>query len=461
MSTPTSAPGTPEETPPAHPSGYAPRPVPYRPTGHTPPGSGPRPGLVGAPTFAGAPAPSGTSAQVGVPGWGPGRPAGPVHPVGPPPRVGGRPGVGAAVAAAALGVLALVAIGVIGLFVGPAALPGASLLALLPLVGVMLALRWVDRWEREPWSALAVAFGWGASVSVLVALVLNTGATSLLQATGSNATVTSIFGAAVVAPVVEEAIKAAGVLIVFLVWRRSFDGPVDGLVYAGTVAAGFAFVENILYFGQTMAASGPAGGAAVATVFGLRAVMSPFAHLMFTACTGLALGIAARSRSRRTWVWAFPVGLLLAIVLHGLWNGSTFVDAGGGVGSGFVVLYVLFQVPLFVVAVVVAFWLRRNEARIVRERLTEYATGGWFAPAEVLMLASLRERGRAASWAGQRGGPAAKRAMRRFQVAATRLAYHRHRVLRQTGDPEARLEEAGLLAEVGGARAALVAALQR
>ena len=31
--------------------------------------------------------------------------------------------------------------------------------------------------------------------------------------------------------------------------RREFDGVVDGVVYAGLVAAGFAFTENILYFG--------------------------------------------------------------------------------------------------------------------------------------------------------------------------------------------------------------------
>ena len=35
--------------------------------------------------------------------------------------------------------------------------------------------------------------------------------------------------------------------------RREFDGIVDGIVYAGLVAAGFAFTENILYFGRAFA----------------------------------------------------------------------------------------------------------------------------------------------------------------------------------------------------------------
>src|SRR5699024_8380816 len=90
-----------------------------------------------------------------------------------------------------------------------------------------------------------------------------------------------------VAPLVEETAKGLGVLVIFLRWRRHVDGPVDGLVYAATVATGFAVVEDVLYLAQAHAYG---DGGAVATVFALRALFSPFAHLMFTACIGLALG---------------------------------------------------------------------------------------------------------------------------------------------------------------------------
>jgi RsiW-degrading membrane proteinase PrsW (M82 family) len=387
----------------------------------------------------------------------PANPAPPVG-VGPPLRRFGQPGIGAAVALVVLGLLLLVAIGVIAANIGVAALPVAGLLALLPLAGVMAAVLWVDRWEREPWQAIAVAFGWGASVSVLVALVLNTGAQMVLYAVGTQEAA-DIVGAAVVAPVVEESIKALGVLLIFLAWRRTFDGPVDGLVYAATVAAGFAFVENILYFGATMAetAGTEAAGPAVATVFVLRAVMSPFAHLLFTACTGLALGLAARSRSRHAWLWAFPLGLTFAMILHGLWNGSAMMNSE----SGFFVLYGVFQVPLFLGAVGLAFWLRRQEAKVVRTRLGEYAASGWFAPPEVVMLASLRERRRARAWAAQHGGPGGRRAMKAFQLAATRLAYQRHRLLTQRVDHRSIADEGQLLGEVNVARAGLMASLAR
>ena len=370
----------------------------------------------------------------------------------PTPRRRGQHGAGTVVALVLLGVLVLVAIAVIGFQIGIVALPGAAVLALVPLVGVMAAVLWVDRWEREPWQALAVAFGWGASVSVLVALVLNTGAMVAMVGAGSGETTANVLGAAVVAPIVEESIKAAGVLLIFLVWRRSFDGPVDGLVYAATVAAGFAFVENILYFGSTMSmtAGSADGGQAVLTIFMMRAVMSPFAHVLFTACTGLALGFAAQNRSRLTWLWTLPLGLLVAMVLHGLWNGSAMM----GDGTGFLVIYVVLQLPLFLGTVGLAFWLRRREAAVVRDRLTEYAAAGWFAQVEVMMLASLGERGRARAWAGHRG-PGTRRAMRDFQVAATRLAYQRQRVRIHHPDPLTSAEEASLLQEVGAARHAV------
>lgn len=371
----------------------------------------------------------------------------------PAPRRRGQHGAGTIVALLLLGVLALVAVAMIGVQVGVAALPGAAVLALIPLAAVLAAVLWIDRWEREPWQALAVAFGWGASVSVLVALVLNTGVMLAMVEAGSDATTATLVGAVVVAPVVEESIKALGVLLVFLAWRRSFDGPVDGLVYAATVAAGFAFVENILYFGSALAlaADHPDAGQVVGTVFMMRAVMSPFAHVLFTACTGLALGLAAQQRNRDAWLWTLPVGLLIAIGLHGLWNGSALM----GDGTGFVVLYVVLQVPLFLGAVGLAVWLRRREAVVVRDRLAEYAAAGWLAPVEVTMLASLGERRRARSWAAGQGGASARRAMGDFQASATRLAYRRQRSRRHLPDPRGTAEEMALLNDVGAARHAV------
>ena len=351
----------------------------------------------------------------------------------------------------ALGVAFLVTMGVVVYEVGSAALPTAAVLAVIPLVVVLGAVLWVDRWEPEPWPALGVAFGWGASVAVLVALVLNTGA-MLVLAQDSTVERAGVVGAVLVAPVVEESIKGLGVLIVFLGWRRFFDGPVDGLVYAATVAAGFAFVENITYFGAAIVESAGTSEQAswVFTVFVLRGVMSPFAHVVFTGCTGLALGLASR-RGRNAWLAAFPTGLLMAMVLHGMWNGSAMAEDE----SFFMTAYLLVGVPIFLVVIGMAVWMRRTERAVIRERLAELVAVGRVSVEDVAMLSSLRYRRRARAWArGQ--GAATARAMKTFQVSATRWAFVRHRALKNRPDIRGWADESALLSDVDRARYQLV-----
>jgi len=79
----------------------------------------------------------------------------------------------------------------------------------------------------------------------------------------------------------------------------------------------------------------------------------------------------------------FLLGLGGAVLLHALWNGSlAFADDAIG-------LYFTVQVPIFIGALLVTVYLRRQEARITRTRLAEYGAAGWFSPAEVEMLARL------------------------------------------------------------------------
>lgn len=357
-----------------------------------------------------------------------------------PPRRGGASGL---VGLALAGVAALLALVAVSATVGPRAAAVGGVLALVPLGVVLAAIRWLDRWEPEPRGALWFAFLWGAGVSVLAALALNQIGAAYFYEVTADADLALRLTAGYVAPLVEETAKGVGVLLLFLVRRRYFDGPVDGVVYAATVAGGFAFVENILYFGR--AAEG------LAAVFVMRAVFAPFAHVLFTACVGLALGVASRRRSGWAAAVAFPVGLLLAILLHALWNLSATL------GVTFLAVYVAVQVPLFAGAVGLAVWLGRREADVVRSRLSEYAASGWFLPHEVVMLASLPERRRALTWAA-RYGPRARAAMRSFQRNATDLAFYRQRALIGRAGLGHPADEAALLAAISHDRAAFATA---
>ena len=56
--------------------------------------------------------------------------------------------------------------------------------------------------------------------------------------------------------------------------------------------------------------------------------MGPFAHPLFTSALGIGIGIAVTTRRPVVRVLAHP-RLPAAVVMHGIWNGSTFWGGDG------------------------------------------------------------------------------------------------------------------------------------
>jgi RsiW-degrading membrane proteinase PrsW (M82 family) len=354
----------------------------------------------------------------------PGNSAGPVHsvvqpqaggvhgPVAPPSRAGM---LGLMIGGGALAFLSLfLVVPFLLANTGTAGFTVGFIASLLPLSAVLLAVHVIDRWEPEPKRLLFFAFTWGAAVSIAVTLLVQPFFALTYQF--SDEADFQTYMATVQAPIVEEFAKSLGLLLLLLMARRHFDGPVDGVVFAFTIAGGFAFTENILYFGRAIAESAsPATD--LAQIFLLRGVMSPFAHAIFTGTTGLIMGLAARRWHTGASVAAFVVGLLPAMFLHNRWN---------SMGQGFLVDYILIQVPIFVLFIGVVILLRVAENRLTRQRLLEYAVAGWFTPAEVDLLATPGGRRTALSWAA---GYNRRPQMKAFVKAATQLAFTRQRIL--------------------------------
>jgi RsiW-degrading membrane proteinase PrsW (M82 family) len=313
------------------------------------------------------------------------------------------------------------------------------LVALIPLTIVIPTFVWLDRFEAEPTRYLVAAFLWGALVAAIIAATINTSAMAVLAAVVTRTDATLVT-AVVVAPVVEEAAKGAFVLLVWWFLRREFDGLVDGMVYAGVVAAGFAFTENIQYLAQAWTEGGRE--LLTATFIG-RCVMSPFAHPMFTVLTGIGIGVAAHSRSLLTRLGAPVVGYVLAVLSHALWNLAATTS-----GSGMLWVYLLVEVPIFVAWVALVLWARRREGRLIGMFLRPYADAGWLSPAEVTMLSTMSRRREARAWARANAGRGGLASMRAFQDAASDLALLRRRMTVTAFDPAAPVEERRLLAAI-------------
>lgn len=325
----------------------------------------------------------------------------------------------AGIAVVAVGMLTYLGyrIGITGLAIGLTA-------AILPVPLLASSFVWLDRYEPEPKKYLVFCFAWGAAIATAVALLVNTGSAWLFDRIGLPDALVAVL----VAPFIEESMKVLGPFLIFLRRRSEWSGMTDGIVYCGLSALGFAMVENVLYLGGHGYAAGeaeygPATGLQnVFLIFIVRILFTGFAHPLFTSMAGIGLGIAARSSNRTIRLLAPVGGLLLAMMLHGIFNLLPTLSVETGQPMIMLYGYLGFMVPFFFAVVGLAVALRSWEGRLAERVLFRYAEAGWFAPAEVAALGSLGRRHAAREWARRVAGPVGHRAMRAFQFAATRLA---------------------------------------
>ncbi|KUI34103.1 hypothetical protein AU197_05730 [Mycobacterium sp. IS-1590] len=296
-------------------------------------------------------------------------------------------------------------------------------LSSLAMVVVVLAYVWLDRFEPEPPRLLALAFLWGASVAVVLSVILGLFLESLIVAGDSDGV--SAVSVVVIAPVIEEAAKGAFLLVMMTGRRRrELNSLTDCLVYAGLVGAGFAWLEDILYI-----ASGESLGDSLLTA-ALRLVMAPFAHSLFTTFFGIGVYFALHRRDASAKALALVLGYLAAVFTHALWNGSSLLGVGWYLG-----IYLYWMMPLFALAIVLGVQSRRREQAIVASKLPGMVHAGLVTPTEASWLGSLRHRKLALAQAARQGGRPARNAVKRFAGQVVELAFVRDRMDRGFGDP--------------------------
>lgn len=290
--------------------------------------------------------------------------------------------------------LAIFVMTIIGLSVGPEAAIVATVFAFTPAVIYAFPLVWLDRFDPEPPWLIALVFCWGAVVAVLVSIILNTIFGAVVYAGTGVPQLADIASAVISAPIVEESSKGIGLLILLLLFRKYFDDILDGIVFGGIIALGFATVENVLYYGRgidnAISEYGLTSSAALSFLFlfALRGILSPWAHVTFTAMTGIGVGLARESHNTFVKIAAPVLGYLAAVILHMIWNGMgiivTLLIVGMGFAPacesiglggeyislcGFFTMYLLFEIPLFLLFVGFAYWIMRRQRRILDDML--------------------------------------------------------------------------------------------
>ncbi|HLG62731.1 MAG TPA: PrsW family glutamic-type intramembrane protease [Ktedonosporobacter sp.] len=265
---------------------------------------------------------------------------------------------------------------------GPSSLLAALTIPLIPALSINLLVNFIDRYEREPWFLRLAAFLWGAIIAIPPALLIEQNIDGMLQnALGPDAS--NIVRSALQglnAGVTEETIKGLGLLLLFFVLRDEFDNVTDGIVYGALIGAGFAMVENFVYFANNARDALP-------FLIVVRVVLGWLCHSTFTACFGVSLGYIRHTRVRWQHIVIPLIGYLCAVGLHSVFDFITFFVKDlvlAAPGNAMVARLSLIAVigdyiPPFIAQLILLYLLIKalaHEAAVIREFLASEVGSG-------------------------------------------------------------------------------------
>jgi hypothetical protein len=293
------------------------------------------------------------------------------------------------------------------------------------------------------------AFLWGAIIAIpptlFIERALNGVLFNLFGAQGDALALAHAAMQAGTSGVTEELVKGAGLLLLLLVLRDEFDNVTDGVIYGALVGAGFAMVENFVYF-----AVAPRSDLGILIIG--RIALGWLSHSTFSALFGAGLGYIRETRDRRA-RWLAPLGGMLgAIILHTYFNfialsADATMSAHQGPAAALARLgdalplvttlagYTpLFLTELALLTLVLA--ALRREAAVVRAYLAAEVLSGVVTPDEYLFTQDARLRSLVERRYGLSYGPRVYLIARALFQTETGLAFRKWHV--EMGDPPKR-----------------------
>jgi RsiW-degrading membrane proteinase PrsW (M82 family) len=246
---------------------------------------------------------------------------------------------------------------------------------------------WLDRYEKEPKALLGAAFLWGVLIAGGGAFLINTVlGMGVYILTGSEG-VTDFATTSLIAPFVEEILKGLAVLVVFLFFRKEFDSVLDGVIYAGITALGFAAIENVLYIYEYGYLEG--GWPGLWKLVFIRVIIVGWQHPFYTAFTGIGLALARMNRNLLVKLLAGVGGFSAAVLTHAFHN--TFAALIGGL-EGLVLGTIVDWVGwLLMLAFII--WMILHERDLLKRQLFEEVGNGLISPAQYRTALSLSQIG--------------------------------------------------------------------
>lgn len=288
--------------------------------------------------------------------------------------------------------------------------------AIVPM-SIYLVLIWkFDQYDREPFKLVLINYLWGALGAIVLALLGSLFFTTIASIFIKDSLQLSRFGAIVVAPIVEEITK--GFFLLITISNKKFDNITDGIVYGGAIGLGFGMTENFLYF----VSYGDSIANWIMLVI-IRSLFSAVMHCVSTATLGALLGMAKFKSSPKKIFYAF-IGLLIAMLIHSIWNSSLSYDRTAPIGFLFMIVSIIIFISSYIISI-------KGERKIIFNELKEESENGVIPESHLIILSSPQR---------ERKGWLDERTRKTYIKAATTLAFRKVQLKNSNGASKAYFE---------------------
>lgn len=234
-----------------------------------------------------------------------------------------------------------------------------SVLALIPVIGLLLFIYFNDKKEKEPIGFLVALFfaGMGTVVTAIIAEYIGEAFFDLISPDDSAAK--QVLIAVMVVGPAEEMGKF--LVLKILTWKnRNFNYSYDAIVYSVFVSLGFAALENITYVFSNGV------GTAIARM--LTAVPGHACFAVFMGFFYSKAKYAALTNKKGKCAFNILLAIFVPIIVHGIYDALLMGGAASGedlvLGLSFL-LWIALVIAMFVVCIIIVIRSSRHDFCIV------------------------------------------------------------------------------------------------
>ena len=184
-------------------------------------------------------------------------------------------------------------------------------MSFIPPIIYMVWIRNTEKFNREKIIPIVLCFLWGASISVIAAIILEIILGISIAISISDVNQISFITVVVIAPIAEELTKPLALSMRIV--KKEIDELEDGLIYGAIAGLGFSATENLIY-GYSFLSEG-------LLYFFVLIIMRSFGgcllHASATAWTGYGYGKTVMKHTKLIRVAPY---FIIAIFVHGFYN---------------------------------------------------------------------------------------------------------------------------------------------